>query len=743
MLKWLTETTLRINASASPMTQEIDRGEFSVSSSLIGRRLGKYEIIELLGQGGMATVYKGYQPDIDRFVAVKVLPPHPGQDRQFVDRFRLEARTIAQLQHPHILPMHDYGSDADILYLIMAYVSGGSLKDRIERGPIPLHEAENLLRQMASALDYAHRRGVIHRDIKPDNILLDDEGNALLADFGIVKILEGDKTAGLTGTGGVLGTPAYMAPEQSQGLGVTPKADIYALGVIVYEMLTGRQPYQADTPMQVMLKHITDPVPSLLQVSAGMPPALEPVMSRVLAKDPDDRYDTATEFAQEFLRAIHRDESGIIIREPSPTKQNAPTYGSRVPTPSRPPQALMKNPTPPPTEMQPTMFTTSTGTQTPVRAGTNPVVLLGGFAIIALLAVIVVLLALNDNEPSTTQVVSNPTATSPAPTEVPNTPEATAAAAAQPSAVPVRTFGRLSYTTTDEMGDTVNLQVSGLSQPPAGQEYAVWLVNTSDDSTLSLGTLSVDGLGSGVHSYVNPDGQMLPALYNAVWITAEAEVGTEPAGDVVYSGSTPEAVRQALSEIFVASENGFSGGSLFGGALAEAELSVIHTSYDHGTHDLYGLHNRTEHTINILTGTEIDYDGNGIAENPGYKLGLQYFLDEIEERLAFDYSAPNTRPDLRSDVERVEACIRNTRQRLTEFSDMEVGWTTITEDVTEEFAQTEIRKSEGMIKDLIEGVDRNSNNQIEGFFGECGLRQIPSFGLLVGNLSLVAGDVSA
>lgn len=166
------------------------------------------------------------------------------------------------------------------------------------------------------------------------------------------------------------------------------------------------------------------------------------------------------------------------------------------------------------------------------------------------------------------------------------------------------------------------------------------------------------------------------------------------------------------------------------------------TSYDHGTHDLFGLHNRTEHTINILMNTEIDYDGNGIAENPGYKLGLPYLLDTIEERLSFDYSADGIRPDLRSDVERVESCIRNTRQRLDEFYALETGWTELTE-ATEEFAQSEIRKSEEMMAALIEGVDRNSNNQVEGFFGECGLRQIAVFGLLVGNLNLVAGDVTA
>lgn len=709
-----------------------------MSSSLIGRRLGKYEITELLGQGGMATVYKGYQPDIDRFVAIKVLPPHPGQSTQFVERFRLEARTIAQLQHPHILPMHDYGGEGDILYLVMAYVSGGSLKDRIQRGPLPLQEAESILRQIASALDYAHRRGVIHRDIKPDNILLDTEGHAMLADFGIVKILEGETTGGLTGTGGVLGTPAYMAPEQSQGLGVTAKTDIYALGVIVYEMITGRQPYQADTPMQVMLKHITDPVPSLREVSASMPPALESVMTRVLAKNPDDRFNSASEFAQEFLRAIHSDAASFTLREAAATKSSGPTPPS--PTPSNlpvPAPEVIIHQTPP--EMHQTTF------QTAARPGTNPLVLLGGFAIIALLAVIAVLLAVNSGDQNQTVAVV-PTATT-APTDVvvpTDTPVPATVVAAAPTTPPVRTYGRLSYATTRQLGDTISLQVSGLRQPPAGREYIVWLKNTSDDSLLAIGALSLDGLGNGAHSYVDAQGRTLPALYNAVLITVENEQGEAPTGDVAYSGSTPDVVRSAMSEIFVSSPDGFSGGSLYGGALAETELAVIHTSYDHGTHDLFGLHARTEHTVNILANTEIDYDGNGIAENPGYKLGLNYFLDHIEERLSFDYSAPGMRPDLRSDVDRVEACIRNTRQRLEDFLALEVGWTQITDsDVSSDFAQSEIRKSEQMIGEMLDGVDRNSNNQVEGFFGECGLRQIPTFGLLVGNLTLVAGDVTA
>src|SRR5690606_9923554 len=246
------------------------RGAGVSSSSLIGQKLGnRYKIVELLGKGGMATVYKAYQEEIDRFVAIKVLPPHPGHDSEFAERFRLEARTIARLQHPHILPGYDYGTEGDIVYLAVAYVEGGSLSDRIDRGPMPLRTVETYLREIASALDYAHRQGVVHRDIKPDNILINSEGYTLLGDFGIVKLLSGESK--LTATGGLVGTPAYMAPEQAQGGEIGPATDIYSLGVVAYEMITGRQPYTADTPLQVMMKHVTEPVPRITAIKDDLP----------------------------------------------------------------------------------------------------------------------------------------------------------------------------------------------------------------------------------------------------------------------------------------------------------------------------------------------------------------------------------------------------------------------------------------------------------------------------------------
>ena len=707
-----------------------------MSSSLIGRQLGKYEITELVGQGGMATVYKGYQPDIDRFVAIKVLPPHPGRDPNFDDRFRLEARTVAQLQHPHILPIHDYGTDGEIIYLVTPYLDGGSLKDLIDEGAIPVAETEKLLRQIASALDYAHRRGVIHRDIKPDNILLDSEGNAMLADFGIVKILEGD--TGLTATGGVLGTPAYMAPEQSQGTGVTPQADIYALGVIVYEMLAGQQPFQADTPMQVMLKHITDPVPNISDVRDSLPQALSPVMMRVLAKNPEDRYQSASEFSQAFLRAMHNNEPFLTdTRSQTPTRETVMDPTEAVPQMAPP---AMTSSTMTPSSVQGPIVVQEIPSARPASAGgvnTNTVIIVAGMAIIALLAVIVVLLVVNSNGRGTTTVL--------APTQAP--PTATAIPATQPVLIVptspgVKNFGTLSFSTTAALGDTVNVQVNGLEQPPSGREFALWLKNTSDDSILPIGTLNVDGLGNGIHQFVDSEGRDLPTLFNAMLITGENEneVGDAPSGDVIYSGMNPDNVRDALYEIFMSSPEGFSDGSLFGGALKEAELAVIHTSFDHGTHDLFGLKNRTEHTMNILMNTLIDYDGNDLAENPGFKIGVPPMLDAMEARLNFDFSTPGLRPNLRSDVVRVEACLHNVRNRLNDLYKLETGWAQMTDEVSEVLRQSEIRKSESMINGMIEGVDMNSNGQIEGFPGECGLRQIPAFGLLIGTLDVLEGD---
>ena len=276
-----------------------------------GKRLGAYQLIEQIGQGGMATIYKSYQPSMDRYVAVKVLPSHFTQDETFSARFMQEARTLARLEHPHILPVHDYGEQEGITYLVMRYIEAGTLKDLVARqGPLDLREAERIIDQVGRALSYAHSQGVVHRDIKPSNVLIDERGDAFLTDFGIAKLVAG--TAQFTTTGAIVGTPAYMSPEQGLGESVDARSDIYALGVVLYEIVTGQVPFEAETPLAVLLKHVNDPLPPPRQIKQDLPESVERVILKAMAKSPEDRFQTA----DEMVDALHRAVAGVAIAAP-------------------------------------------------------------------------------------------------------------------------------------------------------------------------------------------------------------------------------------------------------------------------------------------------------------------------------------------------------------------------------------------------------------------------------------------
>jgi serine/threonine protein kinase len=263
---------------------------------LSGRSFGPYRIVAPLGAGGMAAVYKASQPAVDRHVALKVLPRHFAQDREFLGRFEQEATILASLQHPHILPVHDYGESDGFTFIVMPFIKTGTLADAIDEHPLPLAQIIRVITQVGDALDYAHARGLVHRDVKPSNILIDERGNCLLADFGIAKILEGaDK---LTATGGLIGTPKYMSPEQGMGQAVDGRSDLYSLGVVLYEMATGRAPYEAETPIAVVLKHIRDPMPLPRAINPAMPEALERVILRAIHKEPSERFDSGAAMAE-------------------------------------------------------------------------------------------------------------------------------------------------------------------------------------------------------------------------------------------------------------------------------------------------------------------------------------------------------------------------------------------------------------------------------------------------------------
>ncbi|MCZ6530322.1 MAG: protein kinase [Chloroflexi bacterium] len=298
--------------------------------------LGKYRLIEQIGQGGMATVFKAADTETGWEVAVKVMSPVMAQDSQFTKRFKREAEVVMRLKHPHIVPVVDFGQDAGYAYLVMPLLEVGSLADKLKLGPLTPSEGGMLVDQLGSALEFAHEQGVIHRDVKPSNVLLDDKGNALLADFGLARIH--DASVSLTGSA-LLGTPAYMSPEQARGEKASPASDQYSLGVILFQLCTGELPFQAETPMAVMLKHINEPIPLARLRSPNVPEAIERVILKATAKNPAERFGSMGEMNSAFQSALaHAQDpfnnpapdievppssiaASIMVHEPEPLKR--------------------------------------------------------------------------------------------------------------------------------------------------------------------------------------------------------------------------------------------------------------------------------------------------------------------------------------------------------------------------------------------------------------------------------------
>jgi ligand-binding sensor domain-containing protein/tRNA A-37 threonylcarbamoyl transferase component Bud32 len=310
--------------------------------NLVGQNLGPYRILEQVGAGGMATVYKAYHAAMDRYVAIKVLPEHLARDPNFHARFQREARTIARLEHRSILPVHDAGEDNGVPYMVMRYTNSGDLGALIARGQLTVERAVVLIGQVADALAYAHRQGVIHRDVKPGNVLISSDGDALLTDFGIAKIYEDNLQ--LTSEGALVGTPAYMAPEQIQGKPVDARTDIYALGVVLYQALTGEVPFVAETPLAVALMHVHNPLRPPRELNPHIPDSLERVMLRAMAKDPADRFQTADEMAAALRSALAELRSQPPLAPPAAD----PRAVTQLPAAPRPAPQLPAAPTPAP-----------------------------------------------------------------------------------------------------------------------------------------------------------------------------------------------------------------------------------------------------------------------------------------------------------------------------------------------------------------------------------------------------------
>jgi len=272
--------------------------------SLTGLTVRNYTVQDLIAAGGNGQVYKAYQPDVAREVAIKVILPEYAKRQDFIQRFDSEARLIARLEHPHIVPLFDYWHDGDGAFLIMRWIKGGSLRRLLKsQGALPLVQVRRILDQIGDALAVAHQAGVVHRDLKPDNILLDERGNAYLSDFGIAKDTHAD--ASITQADDLVGTPAYLTPEQLRGEPVTPQADIYNLGIILYEMLSGEHPFAAASGMSVIHSHLSQPVPLLQPRRADLPSGVDEIIKRATEKETRLRYPNVEMLVEDFDNALN------------------------------------------------------------------------------------------------------------------------------------------------------------------------------------------------------------------------------------------------------------------------------------------------------------------------------------------------------------------------------------------------------------------------------------------------------
>ncbi len=301
--------------------------------SLVGSHLGKYEIKAEIGRGGMGSVYLGYDPLLDREVAVKVLAPHLVWDHEFVERFLREARAAARLKHPHIVTVFDVGQEGGWYYFVMEHLAGETLAARLQaQGALPAEEAMSILRPLAAALDYAHYRGIVHRDVKPGNVILGPEGQVTLLDFGIARAAQEGR---LTGTGTVVGTPEYMSPEQARGMTVDARTDQYSLGVVAYQVLCGQVPFQADSTLALMYKIVHEPPPPLSQYRPDLPAEVGVALEQALAKEPGARYLSASTFVEALGRALAGSTAKTEAAAPASKMVVTPAEGATAVVPDK------------------------------------------------------------------------------------------------------------------------------------------------------------------------------------------------------------------------------------------------------------------------------------------------------------------------------------------------------------------------------------------------------------------------
>ena len=658
----------------------------------IGKTIGKVRIEKYLARGGMAEVYLGTHLTLERPVAVKVLHSFIEEDPDLLSRFQREAKVVAGLRHPNIVQIFDFDTADGHPYIVMEYLRGPSLAlylralhERNER--IPVQQVARLLKSLASALDYAHEQDVIHRDIKPGNIILHSKTNeipldgmltkdvdAVLTDFGLVRIAH---SATQTASGMVSGTPAYMSPEQARGDKVDARADIYSLGVVLYEMLAGRVPFEGDSTIAVIYKHINEPPPPI----EGIAPSVQAVINRALAKEPDQRYQTALDMTADFYQAIGLNSEAETISAALPrTFRAAPA--SRKLNPARGP------------------------------------VLIGGIVVVS--AIIGILLFGGFGTPALSNIFHFGTQTS----------NGNYAPAMQMA--PVNSLGVLRF--QDGTSALDQITVSAKLAPPAnGTQYEAWLISDSGEQRRSLGVLKQDASGQFTANYVDAQSRNLLDGFGQMEITIEPKPddSPNPSGQVAYSSAIPMGSLIHIRHLLVRMEDNPNHIGMVVGLVNDTTLikksadAMLDASKASNTDD---VRSNAEAIINLIVGKQDatmykDWNGDGKIEDPGDGYGLLLNGDQagyvggVIDHAKLAAASPDSTAEIRMHSEHVIICAQNVETWSTQLRDIAVR---IAEAKAGQNEEADIRSAVALANQMLNGIDINGNETIEPIPGEGG-----------------------
>ena len=672
----------------------------------IGKTVGKVRIEREIAKGGMAEVYLGTHLTLDRAVAVKVMHNYIETDPELQARFEREAKVVAGLRHPNIVQIFDYDTAEGHPYIVMEYLVGPSLavylrelhkrSQRLE--PIQI---ARLLITIATALDYAHEQGVIHRDIKPGNIILHNKSRnvsfeqpltartePVITDFGLVRIAQ---AATQTASGAVSGTPAYMSPEQAQGLKVDHRSDIYSLGVVLYEMVAGRIPFDGDTSWTLIFKHINEPPPSI----EGIQPSLQAVLDRALAKKPDERYQSARALAADYMDAI-----GLV--------SEASTLRISIPD-ARPSQPRLVSP-----------------------AGKKPSgpawMRIAAFTIIALLLAVAAFIVPRLMAPaSPSETPTQPTLpaevhlTSNAPTEV-----GVVAPIDEPAPI-----GLLRFQDGTAPADQVTLSTSSMPPPPSDNQYEAWLIQDDGEQRIPLGVVVFDLENKGTLNFVDGQGRNLIGTYSGLEITLEPnDANPNPSGNIAFSVRLPESglihVRHLLYS-FGSTPNqiGFIRGLDADTRLLSDLSAQMLIALEAGNDPEVQL--QMERMLNLVVGNKSadykDWNLNGVVDDPGDGYGLLLNEDQLGyiqgtiTHADLALTSPDATPNMLTHGEHVKTSATNVGDWTAQLRTQLIA---ILENPANPDRASLIRQAVAMANQIRTGLDVNGNENIEPISGEGG-----------------------